>query len=263
MLSLHYQNNGIMAANLFNRYVWLLDLVGRHNGITFEQINEAWLRSRLNDNKDPLPKRTFHNHIQEISSMFDIEIGCRKQGGYEYYIKNSDGGKLSEAQEALLNQLRISNAMMGVTSLKGRILFDKTFSYKFTNPLLTAMEESRRVKLVHIQRVDEEHNKRTAYHFEPYFIKQYREWFVIGRVVEDNTIRIFSFNHISYISLLDDAYVYPEDFSVAGFLDNIPLLIEEGTPQIDDREAFALCRLGDMRFHRSCNGGFIPDEVIK
>ena len=259
---MHYQNNGIMAENLFKRYVWLLDLIGRYNGISYKQINEAWQRSHLNKYNEQLPKRTLHNHINAIKAMFELDIDCLRQGGYKYYITGTTENKLSDAKETLLTQLRLSNAMMGVTSLKGRILFDKSFCYKFLNPLLIAMEESRRIKLVHIQRVDEEHNKRTAYHFEPYFIKQYREWFVIGRVVEDNTIRIFSFNHISYISLLDDTYVFPKDFSVAGFLDDIPLLIEIGDPKIDDREVFALYRLGDMRFHRSCNGGFVPDEVI-
>ena len=252
-----------MSASLFNRYVWLLDLVGRYNGITFEQIDEAWQRSSLNDDHTPLPKRTLHNHIEAIEKMFQIHIVCHRQGGYKYFLEGSGGAKLSDAQESLLGQLRMSHALMDGSQLQGRILLDKTMMYKFLNPLLTAMQESRAVKLVHNRKIDEEHNARGYYQFEPYFIKQYKQWYVVGRVVEDDTIRIFGVNHISYIIPLEESYTYPNDFSVAEFLDNILLLTEEGIPQIDDREEFIHARLDDRRYHRSCAGGFVPDEVIE
>lgn len=252
-----------MSASLFNRYVWLLDLVSRYDGITFEQIDSAWQRSCLNDDHASLPKRTLYNHINAIESMFDVRIVCQRKGGYKYHLEGGDGKQLSDVQESLISQLKISNALMENAQLKGRILLDKTMMYKFLNPLLIAMEESRVVRLVHNRKIDEDHNSRNYYQFEPYFIKQYKEWFVIGRVVEDNTIRIFSFNHISYITLLNDSYLYPADFSVAEFLDSVPILAEEGIPSTDDREDFIYSRLKDKLYHRSCVGGFIPDEVVK
>ena len=252
-----------MSASLFNRYVWLLDLVGRSNGIKFEHIDEAWQRSSLNELHTSLPKRTMHNHIKAIESIFDIRIVCHCYGEYKYYLEGDGGAKLTDAQESLLSQLRMSNALMDSSQLQGRILLDKTMMYKFLNPLLTAMQESRAVKLVHIRKIDEEHSARDYYQFEPYFIKQYKQWYVVGRVVEDDTIRIFGFNHISYITLLEESYIYPKDFSVTEFLDSIPLLVEEGISQIDDQEEFIYARLDDKRYHRSCAGGFIPDEVVK
>lgn len=252
-----------MAANLFNRYVWLLDKVSSYNGITFEQINEAWQHSRLNEDGASLPKRTLYNHINAIETMFGLRVVCKRQGGYKYYIEGIGGEKMTDAQESLLSQLRMNNALMDSSQLQGRILLDKTMMYKFLNPLLSAMQESRVVKLARPQRIDKERLKQHYYHFEPYFIKQYKEWYVVGRVVEDNTIRIFSLSHISYIILLDESYIYPEDFSVSDFLDNIQLLAEEGIPQADDREEFIKARLDDKRYHRSRIGGFIPDEVVK
>ena len=231
-----------MAANLFNRYVWLLDKVSSYNGITFEQINEAWQHSRLNEDGTSLPKRTLYNHINAIETMFGLRVVCKRQGGYKYYIEGIGGEKMTDAQESLLSQLRMNNALMDSSQLQGRILLDKTMMYKFLNPLLTAMQESRVVKLARPQRIDKERLKQHYYHFEPYFIKQYKEWYVVGRVVEENTIRIFSLSH---------------------FLDNIQLLAEEGIPQADDREEFIKARLDDKRYHRSRIGGFIPDEVVK
>lgn len=249
-----------MAVHLFNRYVWLLDLISQ-GGKTYEDIDRAWRNNyRLNHNKEPLPKRTLHNHISAIKDMFEIEIECRKQGGYKYVLKGSLDGTLTETQEALISHLRLSNALMGESPLKGRILFDKTFSYKYLNPLLNAMEQSKRVQIVHPRRVDEEHTVQDRLHLEPYFLKQYKEWFVIGRVVEENVIRIYSLNHIAYIVPTEEPFVIPKEFSATTFLDNIPP--SEATP-LDEREDFARYRADDKRYHRSRIGGFVPDEVIK
>ena len=75
-----------MAGNLYQRYVWLLNTISRRQGITFEEIDRRWQSSSLNDDHEPLPKRTFHNHLKAIYDMFHIEIGCQAQCGYKYYI---------------------------------------------------------------------------------------------------------------------------------------------------------------------------------
>ena len=49
-----------MTRDLFDKYIWLVDTIYRAGRITFEEINECWLRSRLSEGKD-IPLRTFHN----------------------------------------------------------------------------------------------------------------------------------------------------------------------------------------------------------
>ena len=70
------------AGALFNRYVWLVDTIYRAGRISFEEINERWLRSSLNDTGEELPIKTFHNHKNAIQQMFDIDIACDRRGGY-------------------------------------------------------------------------------------------------------------------------------------------------------------------------------------
>ena len=38
-----------MSGNVYKRYVWLLDLINRSNGITLEQISNKWQRCSLNE----------------------------------------------------------------------------------------------------------------------------------------------------------------------------------------------------------------------
>ena len=51
------------AATLFNRYVWLVDTIYRAGRITFEEINERWQRSSLNETGEELPLPTGYNNF--------------------------------------------------------------------------------------------------------------------------------------------------------------------------------------------------------
>ena len=46
-----------MTKDLFDKYIWLVDTIYRAGKITFEEINERWLRSRLSEGED-IPLRT-------------------------------------------------------------------------------------------------------------------------------------------------------------------------------------------------------------
>ena len=260
-----------MATHLFRRYIWLLDQVSL-GGMTYEKISYKWEKSPLNDRPgEPLPIRTFHNHIKAIEEMFDIHIRCQRQGGYVYVLEGANGEELSDTQEALLHQLRLSNAISSNARLSPRIILDKTVAYRYLNPLLLAMDESQRVK-IHYWRIGDPRDKRAEFTFEPYFLKQFsKEWFVVGRVVEDNTIRILLFDHIRKIEILNDYYAYPEAFDINKFIDNtLSLLDEDGnmvaegnSSILDDRELYASLRFRDTIYRRSTYGSFIPDEKIK
>ena len=43
------------TAVLFNRYVWLVDTIYRAGRISFEEINDRWKHSSLNDMDEELP----------------------------------------------------------------------------------------------------------------------------------------------------------------------------------------------------------------
>ena len=260
-----------MATHLFRRYIWLLDQVSL-GGMTYEKISYKWEKSPLNDRPgEPLPPRTFHNHIKAIEEMFDIHIRCQRQGGYAYVLEGADGKELSDTQEALLHQLRLSNAITSNTRLSPRIILDKTVAYRYLNPLIAAMDESQRVK-IHYWRIGDSRDKRVEFTFEPYFLKQFsKEWFVVGRVVENDSIRILLFDHMRRVEPLDDYYTYPESFDIKIFIDNtLDLLDEDGNVvaksdalAIDDRVLFATLRYKDTIYRRSTYGSFIPDEKIE
>lgn len=74
-----------MAANIFGRYVWLIDILRRYKRLTFQEISSLWQGSGLSYG-EKLPLRTFHNHQKAIKDIFDVYIECDKKDGYRYYI---------------------------------------------------------------------------------------------------------------------------------------------------------------------------------
>lgn len=214
-----------MAANLFNRYVWLLDLISREPyGKDFEGIDKAWRRSEYNEHGLPLPRRTLHNHIQAIAEMFNIEIVCNRQGGYRYQIKADLNDRKSEGRTSLLNQLRLSNAMMS-DSISGRIVTNRILHERFFSPLITAMDESKNVHVVYREYVVDEVIEYAIKHvtLSPYMLRQMSEfrWYLIGRDCEDHLLHALDLSHIEHIGVLESAFTMPKEFTFDSFVNSL------------------------------------------
>ena len=117
-----------MAKNFFKRYIWLVDLINRRKYVSFKEINEAWMRSPLNETGDPLSVRTFFNHKDAISGMFGIEILNDRSLGY--YIGRSDVGS-DETSDWMLHTLCLNNVLHENADMKDRILMEKLTVAKF------------------------------------------------------------------------------------------------------------------------------------
>lgn len=88
-------NSKVSTGDLFRRYIWLAQVIfdAGGEGITLSEVASKWERSILNFSGEPLPRRTFQNHLEQIKSMFDIDILCNKST-FRYYIADrSDIGK--------------------------------------------------------------------------------------------------------------------------------------------------------------------------
>lgn len=73
-----------MAANIFGRYVWLIDILRRYKRLTFQEISSLWQESGLSYG-EKLPLRTFHNHQKAIKDIFDVYIECDKKNPYTIF----------------------------------------------------------------------------------------------------------------------------------------------------------------------------------
>lgn len=200
-----------MAKDLFNRYIWLVDTIYRADGITFEEINEKWLRNSMSEGLD-LPLKTFHNHRKAIEDMFDINIVCDKRGGYKYYIENADDMEKGGVRTWLLNTFAVNNLINESHHLKRRIVFEQIPSgQNFLTPVIEAMRDgmSIEIKYKSFWRQDEYTTE-----VEPYFVKVFKQrWYLIARNKIKDAIRIYALDRIHVLTQTGNAFVMPKDFS--------------------------------------------------
>lgn len=199
------------TSNLFNRYVWLVDIIYRSEKITFEEINEYWQRSQLNTDGEDLPLRTFHNHRQAIEQMFDINIECDKRNGYKYYIENTDDMERGGVRSWLLNTFAVNNLINESHKLKRRILFEKIPSGQMhLTSIIEAMRDNLSIEMTYHSFWRDTPNTFDIY---PYCIKVFKQrWYLIGYSPYKDNILIYALDRIKYIHISENSFLLPKDF---------------------------------------------------
>ncbi len=204
-------------SNLFNRYVWLTDLIYRRRRITYEEINEAWSRSELNYSGADIPLKTFHNHRHAIEAMFDINIECNRKGGYYYYIENADDVERGGVRQWLINTFAVNNLINESHKLKARILFEQIPSgQRFLTTIIEAMRDGVAIEVSYQSfSADEPHTTI----LQPYCLKVFKQrWYVVAHNGEN--ARIYSLDRISGVRATEQRYKLPEDFDGDTFFAN-------------------------------------------
>ncbi len=196
-------------SNLFNRYVWLTDLIYRKRKVTFEEINEQWRNSELNYSGDNIPLKTFHNHRHAIEDIFDICIECDRRNGYVYYIDNSEDLKRRGVRQWLINTFAENNLISESRKLKHRILLEKIPSgQRYLSAIIEAMRDGMALELTYQSFGADEQQTIT---FEPYALKVFKQrWYVVGN--NGKQVKIYSLDRISSLESSNKIYTLPTDF---------------------------------------------------
>lgn len=223
----------IVAKNLVRRYIWLIDTIRScPKGITFEEINQAWERSVLNDDGTPLPKRTFHAHIDAILDEFGIEITCDRSDGYRYRIED-EMSEYGSIRATLIDSLVLLNAIAERPTLKNRIVGGIRYSHPHTSPIIKAMCQSHTIRIDYYNEGNRDYilehpNSYLDFSFtsimEPYGVAFYDGWFLVGRAHEDGIIHVIELRNIIKLEELEDTYVFPEDFDLKYYCDHYSVM---------------------------------------
>ena len=217
-----------MAKDLFNRYIWLVDIIYRQSeGLTFEQINEKWERS-VSSEGNTLPLRTFHNHRAAIEELFEINIECNKSN-YRYYIDNAEDLATGGVRRWLLNTFAVNNLINESHKLKQRILFEDIPSgQQFLTTIIEAMRDGVKLKMSYQSYWMD---KSAEFDIEPYFVKVFKQrWYLIGK---SNSIRIYALDRMISLHPTSTTFKMPVDFDPEAYFSDCYGIIHgvEAKPQ--------------------------------
>ena len=230
-----------MAANLFGRYVWLIDVLLRYKRLTFQEINALWQKSGLGYGEE-LPLRTFHNHQKAIKDIFDVYIECDRKDGFRYYIDEPGRVKSSSLRSwlissyATLNQIRVDNKRLGERILFEDIPSSRTWLTRFVE----AMRNNNVVSITY-REFGEQHSR--TFEIEPYYLKVVkRRWYVLARnssypeeVEEKGTepedvYRVYALDHISDIQDAGRTFKMNKNFNIDRCVDGCCGMITSDEP---------------------------------
>ena len=201
------------------KYIWLIDTVRRAGKISLEEISDRWERNKDLSDYKPLSRSTFNRWKDAIFSQFGIIISCQRAGGYLYYIENPEDIEEDELKKWMLDSFSISNLVGENLSLKDRILVSRIPSAgTYLAALLEAMKENRVVTIMYCRFDRSESHK---FSIEPYCLKLFENrWYVLARNVQYDDLRIYGLDRIEDLSMTDDTFRLPKDFSASDYFSN-------------------------------------------
>ena len=206
-------------AHTFSRYIWLIDLVSRRPGITFEQISREWERSSLNDMRSPYALRTFHNHREGILDRFGIDIACDKPtNSYSIVNPNTDEG--IEAKTWLLRSIAVDNLLAESREIQNRIQFEKIpEGREFLQLVVSAMKSSTELEMTYLTYWREDEYTTSL---QPYFLKVFNQrWYVIGKTERHpEELRVYALDRIKSLSPTERIFMMPKAFSPEDYYRN-------------------------------------------
>ena len=201
------------SGTLFRRYVWLINTVRRYR-LTRPEILARWADAAENDKHLPMPEKTFHNHIDAIEEIFNLRIRFNRAAGGIYEIEDEGDGGDSGLADWLLSTISVSNAIQESAGLRRRIIFENIPSgEKFLMPLIEAMRDSVRVRLVYdsYRRHDNE-----PFVIEPYCVKVSKQrWYVLGRT--EKGMRTYALDRIRSLEETGEKFTLPSGFDAAEY----------------------------------------------
>ena len=221
-----------MAKNYFKRYVWLIDLINRHEYIKFEDISRAWAFSRYNSGgsasiqQSELPQRTFFNHIDAIYDTFGIEIKCNRDKGY--YIAHSDDIEADAIRQWLLESLSMNNLLLEAKDMRDRILFEKIpSSQRWLPVIVNAMRDGKVIEMTYQSFWRDEPSTFKA---KPYCLKIFKQrWYMLAKSEEKKKLRIYSLDErIINVAPTKQSYELPSKFNAERyFADYFGIILSE------------------------------------
>jgi hypothetical protein len=198
-----------MPKDLYNRYLWLIDVVKRRGRITRRELNERWLQSGLNDGSQ-LCRRTLFNYRKSIEEIFNITIEC-DASTYEYYI-DEDNQHDKNVTNWLLNSRAVTDVISSARDISDRIfLEDVPSAREHLGIVIQSIQQGLRLSFDYHNYTRSRPNKGVL--FEPYFLKIFKQrWYTVGRHVQENKVKTYALDRMIQPTVLLDEYKMPADF---------------------------------------------------
>jgi predicted DNA-binding transcriptional regulator YafY len=191
------------------RYLLIIKKLRFSGSATFIEINEFLRREfELLDSIKEISLRTFQRDINEIRSIFNIDIKCKNSN--QYYIEEDES---SGFNNRMLESFDIMNSLNLGSQLIPYVLLEKRcpLGTEYIFDLLQAMRANHSL-IINYQKFNEEGS--TSREVEPYALKEYKgRWYLLAKDRNDKIIKSFGLDRIKKVEMVKRKFIFPADFN--------------------------------------------------
>lgn len=220
----------IKIARLFQTYIWIIDTIRRHKGITLETLNAQWTRTRISDGI-PMHRNSFKRYCDAIEDTFHLKIECRKTSlGYQYFLSHTQELHTNDLKNWMLSTMTVAGIVSESKGIQERILLEHVPSGEtYLSEITRAMEHGHTINMEYRKFTD---SKPYSITVEPWCLKLFRQrWYLLARRISDGGMRTFALDRIGYVKAEDETFQLPDDFHAdAYFHHSYGIFHAEGTP---------------------------------
>ena len=206
----------IKVARLFQTYIWIIDIIRRHNGITLENLNEQWTRTHISEGI-PMHRNSFKRYCEAIEDTFRLKIECKKTSlGYQYFLRHSHELNANGLKNWMLSTMTVAGIVSESKSIQERILLEHVPSgEKFLSEITRAMEHGHTLSITYQKFTDSEPY---SARIEPWCLKLFRQrWYLLARKLPDEGMRIFALDRMLYVLSEEEKFDLPKAFHAASY----------------------------------------------
>ena len=213
------------------QHLWLINTIRRYGKVSFKELSELWERNKDMSDYQPLHRGTFNRWRKDIRKKMSIDIDCLKTGGYLYFISNSDDIDDDKLKRWLLDTFSVGNLVEENLSLKNRIIVEETPSgLLYLTPIMEAMRGNMVMEMTYTSFRSGDTQTVVV---EPYCVKHFEgRWYMLAKPTAGKKPRIYGLDRIQSLSILEDKFKLPKDFSAAEyFADMYGIVSDKESPQ--------------------------------
>jgi len=197
----------------FLRYTFIIKKLRNFKHATFAEINQyLYNEFGLLDEPLKISKRTLQRDLNEIRSLFGIDIRCNT--AYQYYIEE-DGQ--SDYNTRMLEAFDVFNSLSIGQPLSPYLITENhcPAGTEHLFGILNAIRNRLVIRYDYQKYYEESPTTRTE---QPLGMKEFRgRWFLVARSITDKKIKVFGVDRISHLEVTTKTFTYPEDFKLADY----------------------------------------------
>jgi len=198
------------------RFLSIIKKLRNSRYATYNEINEYIQREfELLDKPKNISIRTFQRDINEIRTIFNIDIRCNSSN--QYYIAEDDN---SGVNYRMLEAFDIFNSLSLGKQVTPYVLLEKKcpLGTEHFYGLLHAIK-NRFIIMFSYQKYNE--TIASIREVEPYALKEFKgRWYLLSKDYKDNMVKTFGLDRIQELEITKRKFIYPPDLNPNAYFEN-------------------------------------------